>query len=411
MERTLICCQFIKFQSFAEQLTRETQDLKGKIESHKRENRRLTTLIDQQKDDAARLTVRLSGTEKQRDDALEALVLQQEIAEELERERKRNKKEISALQQSRKSIQRQRDEAQRVVVHLRSLISGQTHHMEHIIRTLNQTPEVTGYISSNFGDASDNDDRESIAGSEHSKVAGSLTSSRYTDLRKKPRRSNSLTSSMDGMFKNFDGEHVTPEMESHFFNSHAGNRSKRFSDLSMADVADRHLRDKTDAIADIIRNISDQCTAAVEGLMLAQDAEEEETLPTSNHNRTHISASDDGHDLPVRTTDGSEQGEGVSENAYNESSYLSPDSKFSSVPTTPDLDHHRSSTSMSINSLSTAPDRNSQQFHHGVSTKILHGDEASEGSSEAGNHEQGSLYDHKHSNQGILQPMSIRTVS
>ncbi len=39
-----------------------------------------------------------AGTEKQRDDALEALVLQQEIAEELERERKRNKKELSALQ-------------------------------------------------------------------------------------------------------------------------------------------------------------------------------------------------------------------------------------------------------------------------------------------------------------------------
>ncbi|KAI7052817.1 hypothetical protein KC352_g45423, partial [Hortaea werneckii] len=77
--------QFLKFQSFAEQLTKETNELKIKIEGHKRENRRLTSLIDQQKDDTARLTVRLSGTEKQRDDALEALVLQQEIAEELER--------------------------------------------------------------------------------------------------------------------------------------------------------------------------------------------------------------------------------------------------------------------------------------------------------------------------------------
>jgi chromosome segregation ATPase len=77
--------QFLKFQAFAEQLTKETNELKVKIEGHKRENRRLTTLIDQQKDDTARLTVRLSGTEKQRDDALEALVLQQEIAEELER--------------------------------------------------------------------------------------------------------------------------------------------------------------------------------------------------------------------------------------------------------------------------------------------------------------------------------------
>src|SRR3954463_8943293 len=41
--------QFLKFQSFAEQLTKETQELKNKIETHKRENRRLTGLIDQQK--------------------------------------------------------------------------------------------------------------------------------------------------------------------------------------------------------------------------------------------------------------------------------------------------------------------------------------------------------------------------
>jgi hypothetical protein len=49
--------------------------------------------------------------------------------------------------------------------------------------------------------------------------------------------------------------------------------SKRFSELSMNDVADRHLRDKTDAIAYIIRNISEQCAAAVEGLDLARRAD------------------------------------------------------------------------------------------------------------------------------------------
>src|SRR5579871_1614181 len=134
--------QFLKFQAFAEQLTKETQDLKVKIENHKRENRRLTNLIDQQKDDAARLTVRLSGTEKQRDDALEALVLQQEIAEELERERKRNKKELAALQHTNATILRQRDEAQRVVLHLRALIDGQAHHMEHIVKSLSTAPEL-----------------------------------------------------------------------------------------------------------------------------------------------------------------------------------------------------------------------------------------------------------------------------
>ena len=68
--------QFLKFQAFAEQLTKETNELKIKIENHKRENRRLGAQIDQEKEVVARLTVRLAGTEKQRDDSLEALVLQ-----------------------------------------------------------------------------------------------------------------------------------------------------------------------------------------------------------------------------------------------------------------------------------------------------------------------------------------------
>jgi len=80
------------------------------------------------------------------------LVLQQEVAEELERERKRNKKELSALQHTNVTILRQRDEAQRVVLHLRALISGQTHHMEHIVRTLGKSPELAEYIEGGYDD-------------------------------------------------------------------------------------------------------------------------------------------------------------------------------------------------------------------------------------------------------------------
>src|SRR5690242_4511684 len=151
--------QFLKFQTFAEQLTKETQDLKVKIENHKRENRRLTGPIDQQKDDAARLTVRLSGTEQQRDDALEALVLQQEIAEELERARKRNKKALSALQHTSAAIIRQRDETQRVVLQLRALIEGQTHHMEHIVKSRNQD-DMNNYMAEGFESVEEEEEDE-----------------------------------------------------------------------------------------------------------------------------------------------------------------------------------------------------------------------------------------------------------
>ncbi|KAH6713807.1 AEX-3 domain-containing protein [Leptodontidium sp. MPI-SDFR-AT-0119] len=343
--------QFLKFQAFAEQLTKETQDLKVKIENHKRENRRLSGLIDQQKDDAARLTVRLSGTEKQRDDALEALVLQQEIAEELERERKRNKKELAALQHTNVTILRQRDEAQRVVLHLRALISGQTHHMEHIVRTLGKSPELVEYIEHGYEE--EEGDLEDIAEEGKNDENGELSPG--LESRSSSRAYRNST----------NGDDMTPEMEK--------------AQMSIVDVADRHLKDKTDAIAHIIRNISEQCAAAVEGLQLAHDAEVEAEELALKEARGHhrvsnlstLSASDDGH-----SNGGSENGE---------DSHLNPSGRASSIPPTPDLIHNRSSTSMSIASVTTTPERSSQQYNIGtdIPTKIVEdSDEELEGRSE-----------------------------
>ncbi|KAL8799361.1 MAG: hypothetical protein Q9223_007634 [Gallowayella weberi] len=371
--------QFLKFQAFAEQLTKETQDLKVKIESHKRENRRLTVLIDQQKDDAARLTVRLSGTEKQRDDALEALVLQQDIAEELERERKRNQKELAALKHTNITIVRQRDESQRVVLHLRSLIDGQTHHMEHIVRSLN-TPEIPDYAGEDYGadNYDGNSDSHSLGEIDH------VPSKRPREFDASGPHSGASTPNREVV------ENMTPEMESNFLGAlddkHAGRAG---SCLSVAGVADRHLRDKTDAIADIIRNISEQCAAAVEGLQLAHDAE----LDDNDHD-----------DLPADTerqrkdsmTLSQEYAHSVSPSEAGEcdSSFLHPNDTHSrttssSIPPTPDLvpSHNRSSTSMSMTSASTQ-DRSSGQYVGGqkesVGPKIVEDEEGSDGRSESG---------------------------
>ncbi|KAJ8124927.1 hypothetical protein O1611_g8713 [Lasiodiplodia mahajangana] len=301
--------QFLKFQAFAEQLTKETQDLKTKIETHKRENRRLVGLVDQQKDDNARLAVRLTGTEKQRDDALEALVLQQEIAEELERERKRNKKELAALQQTNATMVRQRDEARRVVLHLRSLIGGQSHHMEHLVRSLTTPDELMNELEEGF----DMDGEEEV---------------------------------------DSNGRLTTPSR----------NHAKRVSAASFKDVADRHLKDKTDAIAHIIRNIAEQCQAAVEGLQLAHDAEIRASRRTSNMSTAH---SEDGNDNSTAASD------------VGDDSLLHPSGRFSSVPPTPDLIPNRSSTSMSYASTMTTPERSSQQYHASaeIPTKIVEDDE------------------------------------
>ncbi|KOS23463.1 DENN domain-containing protein [Escovopsis weberi] len=248
--------QFLDFQSFAEALTKETQDLKVKIESHKKENRRLAGLIDQHKDENSRISARLSGTEKQRDDALEALVLQQEIAEELERERKRNQKELSALHQTNATMVRQRDEARRVVLHLRSLIGGQSHHMEHLIQSLTKPEDLSQEIEEGY----ETDHHQTVS----------------------------------------EGRTLRPSTS-----------NNRLSSSSFVDLADRHLKDKTDAIAFIVRNIADQCQAAVDGLQLAQDAETRALSRASTRmsNRTSrrqstlsIGPSDDGNDAHSNAT-------------------------------------------------------------------------------------------------------------
>lgn len=363
--------QFLKFQAFAEQLTKETNELKVKIDNHKRENRRLTTLIDQQKDDAARLAVRLSGTEKQRDDALEALVLQQEIAEELERERKRNTKDISAMQHTNAVLLRQRDEAQRVVLHLRALIDGQAHHMQHIVKSLGEMPDNANVLDADAnGEAEDKDEADAELDREVGGWGSSL-----------PSRASTRVSSRMG------GE------EASLMSSVA---RKRLSELSMTDVADRHLREKTDAIAYIIRNISEQCAAAVEGLDLARRAEttsseaDDDTPSESARRRSKRPMKS----LSTTSFDGDLQSM-ISEDDYNDgrsdaaSSYLHP-KRSSNMPSTPDLIHDRSSTSMSTSTESTiaTPLRQSLQSQykgqHGdipdIPTRILDEDEeAAEG--------------------------------
>ena len=343
--------QFLKFQAFADTLTKETQDLKVKIEGHKRENRRLGGLLDQQKDDSARLSVRLAGTEKQRDDALEALVLQQEIAEELERERKRNRKELHALQHTNVTIARQRDEARRVVLHLRSLISGQHHHMEHLVKTLTSPEELAAEIEAGF------------AAQEDAVVAAAAQ----------------------------EGGVNVDENDARFIKNLAL-ASRRISTQTFIDVADRHLKDKTDAIAHIIRNIAEQCQAAVEGLQLAHDAELGRPQSAASRARD-FSKSRRGSSLSTAASDDGNGSSAGTSDVGDDGTLLRPSSgRISSIPPTPDLIPNRSSTSMSFASTTvTTPERGSQQYllgggvhaaghalimgGHDVPTKIVEDDE------------------------------------
>ncbi|KAK8077316.1 hypothetical protein PG996_003486 [Apiospora saccharicola] len=343
--------QFLKFQAFAEQLNKETSDLKVKIENHKRENRRLGGLIDQQKDDNARLSVRLTGTEKQRDDALEALVLQQEIAEELERERKRNKKELSALQHTNTTLSRQRDEARRVVLHLRSLIGGQSHHMEHLVHSLTKPDELADEVAAGY-----EEDNAVDISAEDAEIAGKYPPLMIDDLRY-------LIGLL--MLNLAKDERLGKTL------ARAQSANNRLGNASFNDVADRHLKDKTDAIAHIIRNIAEQCQAAVESLQLAHDHEYEPRSP-----RTHSRSSRRASNISGAQSD---DGHSAATSEAGDDSLLHPSGRTSSIPPTPDLIPNRSSTSMSFASTMTTPERSSQQYtvHNEIPTKIVEDDEES----------------------------------
>ena len=288
--------------------------------------------------------------------------------------------------------------------------------MEHIVRSLNKAPELTDYIGEGYEDvAEDIDDHESATSND-----------RDGGLHRQPesRRSLSRASTDDG--SKLDTENVTPEMESRFFSSVTGN-AKAGSRLSMADIADRHLRDKTDAIAYIIRNISDQCAAAVEGLQLAHDAEDGEQLdpdrasatkPTHQHTQSDGDASmhTDVSQLGANSDNGEEHDSGHG----GSTGFLTPnggrESRTSSIPPTPDLvGGNRSSTSMSgySNSTGATPERSSHQWQtqqqHETRTKILDIDEVPHDSgSEIGMPHDTGLVDKE---QTETRPVTARMVS
>ncbi|KAJ6258949.1 hypothetical protein Dda_5844 [Drechslerella dactyloides] len=336
--------QFEKFQAFAAQLTKETNDLKAKIEGHKRENRRLSSLIDQQKDETNRLTLRLSGTEKQRDEALEALVLQQAVAEELEKERKKNGKELAALHHTNGNLLRQRDQAQKVVLQLRNLIDGQTTHIEHIVRSFGDNLELGDLVEADETLEDLQQQPQPIMDQQQQQQQQpqllSPPIATFDAVERPPAipaRSESRASMMSNLTTSPQGEDVSPEMERRFFNSPRG--SKRYSQMSLNDAADRHIREKTDAIADIIRSISEQCAAAVEGLQLAHRAAQEEQSLAIDTVRQSLSEED-----IIPEAENETEGLGLSP---NDAEHHSSHDNMSSIPSTPDLTY-RSSTSLSM---------------------------------------------------------------
>ena len=115
--------------NFQSELIKELAELRGKLEAQERETGRLTGLLDQQKDEAARLALKLSAAERQRNSSLEVPVLQQGIDEELERERSRDRKELVALYDANWTLGGQREEAERMQLDLETRVRTTEKHL------------------------------------------------------------------------------------------------------------------------------------------------------------------------------------------------------------------------------------------------------------------------------------------
>jgi hypothetical protein len=262
--------------------------------------------------------------------------------------------------------------------------------MEHIVRNLGKD-ELAEYIENGY----EEDDLEDIA--EEGTREESEEPNRYDS------RASSRALSR--------GADVSPEMEARLYNGASGRNSKRFSNMSIIDVADRHLRDKTDAIAHIIRNISEQCAAAVEGLQLAHDADAEAeqisrqqrrlAAQKRHSNMSNVTASEDGD----HSAHGSEVGD---------ESLLRPNGRTSSIPPTPDLIHNRSSTSMSIASVTTTPERSSQQYTVGtdIPTKIVEDSDEERSDVEGGHvHAEPEMVTKAHHHESLIHRPSGARIS
>jgi hypothetical protein len=189
----------------------------------------------------------------------------QELTEQLEGDRTKLKVELTGMRDANEHTLSQRDEALKVVLHLRKLIDGQAHLLEDIVHTL---PQDIALLAEAEAEA----DADAPA---RPSLKPALDRLAVPDLQGRS------TSSMSNREK-LEGADVSPEMEDKFFDgsrnpgSNDGfprglDRAKRYSLASISDVADRSLKDKTNAIADIIRNISEQCARAVDTLHLVDE--------------------------------------------------------------------------------------------------------------------------------------------
>src|SRR5277367_3037255 len=127
---------------------------------------------------------------------MEALAMTQELADQLQQDRDQLKAELGGMQNANDHTLSQRDEALKVVLHLRKLIDGQAHLLEDIVHTFPQ--------------------EEPIVQSDDLEVAAQPSLKPALDRLAVPTPQDRASSVMSTREK-LEGADVTPEMEDKFF--------------------------------------------------------------------------------------------------------------------------------------------------------------------------------------------------
>lgn len=236
---------FSRFEAFAKRLTLEATDMKGKIEEHRRESRRLSSMLDQQKSEAAMLEFKLKDTEKERDTALRKAEKHKSLVYQIQSEKETMKGILQEYQSNYKILSVERQEANRIVGELKDIMNGKSNDLQNVLEALNNAVSEEKLTGLSLAAATLEIDRledvqEESEDCEHSAVAAS------------------------------DEPPITPdEVKSRPLSFFGNRQSKRFSTnsrVSLLDPVDKLMREKTDAIADIIRSIQGSCNEAVKVL-------------------------------------------------------------------------------------------------------------------------------------------------
>ncbi|ORY82077.1 AEX-3 domain-domain-containing protein [Protomyces lactucae-debilis] len=195
--------QFEKFQGIAEELTKQSLELKTKIDHYKLENRKLTLVIQERALEARKQAEVLARTEQERD---AVIADNKRMSEELLKEKQHLKEKMRQMKTENDLLMKQRNEIEQVLLGLRELISEQPKQLEQILER--KEP----------GQAQDTPEQASV-----NETAPAAT--------------------------------TTKEVQ-----------SKRWSTISVSDSADALVREKTSEISALLNKMTSQCLSAIDAI-------------------------------------------------------------------------------------------------------------------------------------------------